>query len=101
MDPQEVIAQSRQKIVEDLGIAELSETEQNAVLEEVGEVFLEKMLEGLFELVPDSEQGALQEMLMQSNADAVQGLLKKYAPDADAVIQAKLQETLAEYKVTG
>lgn len=98
MDPQQLMAQGREMIVEELNIGHLPEKDQTAILSGLGEVLLRRVLLKLLELMPETERDSFGKMFAAQDSAGMQVLVEKHVPNANDVIKAELRAGIEEHK---
>jgi hypothetical protein len=85
-------------MVVELGLQNLSEEEQDTVLDGVSEMIFAKMLIKIFEIVPEDKHEKIKKLMEAGEDGAIQGLIEKYIPDAAHVMQEVIFNAIEEYK---
>ncbi len=98
MDPQQLMAQGRALMIEQLNIGHLSEEEQNEILDGLGEVLLRRVLLKLVGMLPEAERPKFGTLLASQDMSALQELVAKYVPNSTDVIQEELRAGVEEHK---
>ena len=97
MDPQQIIGKGREALIKELNLGELSEEDQNKILDELAQKLLRRVLLKLFDLMPEGERDNFQNLLKSSEAEA-QTLVQKYIPNSSEIIGAELRAGIDEHK---
>lgn len=97
MDPQQLLQQGRQEIIDALNIGHLTKEEQDAIVDKLGAVLMQRVLVKVFDMLPEAEKTRFEELLNADQMDAVQALIQKNIPNAQEVIQNEIRDGVREH----
>jgi hypothetical protein len=97
MDPQQLLQQGRREIIDALNIGHLAKEEQDAIVDKLGTVLMQRVLVTVFDMLPDAERARFEELLNADQMDAVQALIQKNIPNAQEVIQNEIRDGVREH----
>lgn len=98
MDPQQLEAQARAIMVQELNLGHLSEAEQDTILEGLSEVLMRRVLLKLMELLPENERDNFGKLLSAQQSNEAQVIVETYIPNSPEVIKSELQAGIQEHK---
>ena len=98
MNPQDIIAQGRTKLVAELNIGHLTEDEQTQILDRLGEVLTKRVMAKVLTMLPENEQQHLTTLIDAGQEEAAEALMNKFVPDLGKVVQDEVLAGIEEHK---
>ncbi|TSC85676.1 MAG: hypothetical protein G01um10148_1062 [Parcubacteria group bacterium Gr01-1014_8] len=92
------MTQGRAMLIEELNLMHLPELEQNEILDQLGEVLLQRVLLKLLDMLPENERDNFGKLFASQDAQGMQAVVSKYVPHVDEVIRAELRAGIDEHK---
>jgi len=90
----------RQKVAEDLGIANLSLTEQKELISQFGEVALKAATVAVVGKMTEEQRSEFAVLAQAGDASAVQKFLDATVPDHEAIASAAVIEEVKNFKAS-
>ena len=98
MNPQDIIAEGREKIIAELNLGHLPTEEQDHVLDTLGDVLIRRMIIKVLALLPDGEKQKFEELFVAQQNEALEALINKNIPNAREVMMQEVRDGVEEYK---
>ncbi len=100
MNTTPTIEQIKETLVQELGVEHLTPTEQDDIITQMSTVILDRITIAMVAELPQSEMTRVDTLLEAGQVDAVQSILTKHVPNAQALADKIINETIGEYHAT-
>ena len=87
-----------QAIINVINIGNLSQEEQDEVLDALGDIALKRVLMTVFDRIPEGERDEFQDLLEKNDQEGVQKLLAQHVPEFPELVADSLKMTAEEHK---
>lgn len=98
MNPQDIIAEGREKIIAELSLGHLSAPEQDQVLDTLGDALIKRIIVKVLSLLPDAQKQEFETLFTGEQNDALEKLITTYIPNAREVMLAEVRAGVEDYK---
>lgn len=94
IDPQQL----KQQIIEELNIGHLTESEQNQIIEMLGDVLLERATYEVMQLIPEGNMKELDVLAEHASDTLLQQKIREFVPNVEEVVADAVRAGIEEHK---
>ncbi|OGG54974.1 hypothetical protein A3D62_02925 [Candidatus Kaiserbacteria bacterium RIFCSPHIGHO2_02_FULL_49_11] len=88
----------RQQVVDKIGIKSASLAVQEAVVSQVGENIMTRVVTAIHGILPEEKRAEFETLIGAGDVDALNAFLKPHVPNLDILVQQEAEKEIAAYK---